>query len=115
MLMNALERTREIGTLLALGARRSQIAGIFLLEAACLGGAGGAAGAALGGLAVSLLHGYALGFHTPGGAVLLARPTAGPLALAGAAALGLVVAALAGLYPALRASRLRPAEALASA
>src|SRR5207244_10474968 len=48
MVMNVLERTREIGTMMAVGTRRAQIMQLFLSEAALLGLLGGIAGAAAG-------------------------------------------------------------------
>lgn len=96
------ERRQEIGLMKALGARRRTILGIFLTEAALLSGAGGALGLLLGagiaGLAALLLP--SLPVSTPLAYVLLAETSA--------VAIGLI----AGLYPAARAARLDPVEAL---
>lgn len=112
MLMNVLERTREIGTMMAVGVRRRQILALVLVEAAVLGAVGAAAGAIGANALVSALGRRGLDFRIPTGAVqhlvphLTARYT---VAIVAVAALGAVIAAL---YPALRASRMRPAEAL---
>ena len=101
MLMAVLERRNEIGLRRALGATRGHIVGQFLTEAILLAGAGGIAGAALGS-AVAAAYATSQGW-------LVALPIAGSLAgVAGAALVG----GVAGLYPALRAARLAPTDAL---
>ena len=101
MTISVTERTREIGTRRAIGARRQEILWQFLLEAACLTGVGGVLGILLGsgiGLAVH----YATGF-----------PVSLPwwsfaLGLGFSGGVGIVF----GLYPAIKASSLDPIEAL---
>jgi putative ABC transport system permease protein len=101
MVIAVLERRGEIGLRRALGATRVHIAAQFIAESALLALLGGIAGAVLGGFATT---GYARARHwsavVPGGA------------LAAAVAAALAVGAVAGVYPALRAARLSPAQAL---
>jgi putative ABC transport system permease protein len=101
MVISVLERRREIGLRRALGARRRDVAAQFLLESALLAGVGGALGIGLGCLAAVVTA------HLTGNPVAIPLPA--PLAGLGAA---LLVGALAGVYPALRAARLPPADAL---
>jgi putative ABC transport system permease protein len=96
-----LERRSEIGLRRALGATRRQIAGQFLAEAILLAVLGGAAGVAAGAIATAV---YASTRHWT--TVVPASAWVGGL---GAAVL---IGALAGLLPAVRAARLSPTEAL---
>jgi putative ABC transport system permease protein len=103
MVISVLERRAEIGLRRALGARRGQIRLQFLAESLLLSGLGGTAGVLLG---VAVTAGYA---HTQD------WPTVVPAwAFAGGLGATLVIGGLAGLYPAIRAARLAPTEALAS-
>jgi putative ABC transport system permease protein len=101
MLVSVTERTREIGIRLAVGARQRDVVAQFLLEAMLLSAAGGLLGIAAGTLAIPLAA-----ILNQGMAVL--DPASIPLAFG--VALGTGVAF--GLYPALRASRFDPVEAL---
>jgi putative ABC transport system permease protein len=101
MLVSVSERTREIGVRAAVGARRRDIVAQFLLEAVLLSAVGGLLGIAVGILAIPLAA-----MLNKGAAVL--DPRSIPLSLGVALATGLVF----GLYPAVRASRLDPIEAL---
>lgn len=101
MVISVLERRGEIGLRRALGARRAHIAAQFVTEAALLAASGGAAGAVLGGFTTTV---YAAERHWS--AVVPVT------VLLAAVALALAIGVLAGLYPALRAARLAPAEAL---
>jgi putative ABC transport system permease protein len=106
-------RTREIGTLRALGFSRSAIASSFLLEALLIAGAGFAIGAVLAWLAAALVSaviGDVSMFATSG--VSLVSLRVGLLDLAFALALALAIGVGGALLPALRAARLRPIEAL---
>lgn len=98
------ERTNEIGLLVALGARRATVLGLFLGEAVALAAIGGVLGLVVGaGLAqlVGLLV-PALPVHTPWHFVVVSE------------ALAVVIGLLAGVLPASKAARLDPVEALRS-
>ncbi|MFI0895601.1 ABC transporter permease [Streptomyces sp. NPDC020983] len=104
MVISVLERRPEIGLRRALGATRGQIRTQFVTESLLLSFVGGLGGTLLGTL---ITAGYAAG---------RGWPTVVP-AWASAAGIGstLLIGALAGLYPAVRASRLSPTEALSRA
>lgn len=101
MLVSVTERTREIGVRLAVGARPQDIVTQFLLEAVLISGLGGVLGIALGVLSIPLVANFNQG-------VALLAPDSIPLAFGVALLIGLVF----GLYPAVRAARLDPIEAL---
>lgn len=101
MLVGVVERTREIGVRLALGARKRDIRRQFLLEAAILATAGGIIGVVLGALAA---------FGVKGVLSFPARVT--PLVLATGLALSTVVGIVAGYWPARNASNLLVVDAL---
>jgi len=115
MFMSVSERIREIGTMMAIGVRRRQILALFLLEATMIGLSGGLLGAAMGSCWV--LYFGSKGMLLRAGIFdkpLHVYPIIGPgyvLSVVAIAALGAVLAAL---LPSLRASRLRPVEALDS-
>jgi putative ABC transport system permease protein len=104
MVISVLERRSEIGLRRALGARRAQVRAQFFVESVVLSVGGGVAGVLLG-LIVSL--GYALTRDWP---LVVPAQT-----LAAGVVAAVLVGALAGLYPARRAARLTPTEALATA
>jgi putative ABC transport system permease protein len=101
MVISVLERRGEIGLRRALGAARRHVAVQFLVESLILGAAGGAAGVALGTL-VTYAMAYQRGWQP------LVPPTAAWAGLGCA----IVIGGVAGLYPATRAARLSPTEAL---
>jgi putative ABC transport system permease protein len=101
MLVSVSERTREIGVRMAVGARQRDIVAQFLWEAVLLTAGGGLLGVAVGVLTIPLAAALNSGM-----ALLDLRSI--PLALGAALATGLVF----GLYPAARAARLDPIEAL---
>jgi len=101
MVISVLERRGEIGLRRALGATRRHISIQFLTESALLAALGGVAGLILGAGATEV---YSLAKN---------EPFVVPLyALIAAPAAGFVIGALAGLYPAAKAARLSPTEAL---
>jgi putative ABC transport system permease protein len=101
MVISVLERRQEIGLRRALGATRGQIRVQFLAEAVMLSLGGGAVGVLAGATATAL---YA---RAHGEAVVIP-----PEAWAGGLGAAVVIGALAGLLPAIRAARLSPTEAL---
>lgn len=115
MLMSVFERVREIGTMLAVGVRRRQVLGLFVLEAALLGLLGGLAGATLGRSAVALIAWRGVHFHisgTSGDSVL--RPSLASTFVALTVVVAMLGAVAAAIYPAYRASKLNPVDALRS-
>jgi putative ABC transport system permease protein len=103
MYLAVIERRREIGLRRALGATRGQIRLQFLIEAAVLATAGSLTGALLGAAGTA-------GFALYDGLPLVISSAS----VAGGIAGGLLIGAIAGLYPALRAAQLTPTESLAS-
>ena len=105
LLMSVLERTREIGVLRALGWRRRQVLQMILRESLILGAVGGVCGLLLGlglGRMVRLLPGT-------WGAL---QPIYTPQLFAQALVVATVAGVVGGVYPAWRAARMRPVEAL---
>jgi putative ABC transport system permease protein len=105
MLMSVLERTREIGVLRALGWRRRSVMGLILREALLIGLLGGLAGVLIAfGLAGLMRLNTALGsWVDPVWTVGVFLRVIG---------VALLLGAMGGLYPAYRATRLPPVEAL---
>jgi ABC-type lipoprotein release transport system permease subunit len=105
MLMSVFERTREIGVLRSLGWRKRRILGLFLREAIWLGILGGLTGILT---AIGLIY---LVNSLPMYAGLL-TPTWSPPIILRALGIALLLGLIGGLYPAYRATRFQPVEAL---
>jgi putative ABC transport system permease protein len=105
MLVSVTERTREIGIRKALGAKRGNILLQFLIEAALMSLIGGAIGVLVGWGISTLISGVTVGGQTIHTVISADIPI---LAVCVSAAIGILF----GLYPAYRAARLNPIEAL---
>ena len=102
MLVSVTERTREIGVRKAVGARRRDIVGQFLVEAMTLTGAGGLLGIAIAILITMLV-----------GALVPSLPSAVPAwALITGFTVSVAIGVFFGVWPAVKAARLDPVEAL---
>lgn len=120
MLMAIVSRTRELGMLLAVGMRPVQLVGLIVAEAAILAGGSLVLGGAVGSPVLWYLQVHGLYLGGSRGAISLGGVVVGPLwygrqdfAAYTQAALGLAITAVvSALYPAFRAARFRPAEAL---
>ncbi len=103
MVISVLERRAEIGLRRSLGATKGQVRSQFLTESLLLAAMGGLGGVLLGGLVTT---GYAWYQDWPS--------VVPPWAMAGGIGATVVIGGIAGLYPAVRAARLSPTEALAT-
>ncbi len=107
LLMNVMERTREIGGLRSLGMTKGQVAGMILAESGAMGAIGGLLGAAFGAflsqvfvMAMNEMSGYALNYTFPGRALVVSLIIA------------LLLSQGAALYPAWRAATVGVVEAI---
>ena len=121
MIVSLIERTREIGILKALGMKSRTVLTIFLGESVIIGAIGAIIGIALGwGLANIVSTILSSGTFTGGmaggtgasGGMLRISPVLTPLVFLGAFGFGVGVSVIFALYPAWRASKLKPVEAL---
>jgi putative ABC transport system permease protein len=107
MLMSVMERTHEIGVMKAIGAKNRNILSLFLLEAGVVSLLGGICGCILGVLgARAISFGIATAFDVEIAAIVK------PEVLLGGLAVAVVVGMLSGLYPARKASKMSPVEAV---
>jgi putative ABC transport system permease protein len=107
MLMSVMERTHEIGVMKAIGAKSSDVLSLFLLESGMVSLVGGVVGCVIGVILariISLIAGSALGIEF--------GATVKPMVLFGGIAVAMVVGVLSGFYPARKASRMSPVEAV---
>jgi len=108
MYMSVLERTKEIGTMKAIGAKNSHILQIFLIESGIYGLFGGAVGVLIGitiSKSVQFIAAAYLGTE-------ILKASMSPFLIFGALLFSFVVGCLSGIAPAYRASKLKPVEAL---
>ncbi len=109
------ERTREIGTLRAIGMRRRAVLTMFVMEAFCLGAMGTATGALLGSLLAVILD--TLHFPMPPGAEMFLMSTTfhfalDPIRILGGASIITLCCTLVSLIPSFKAARMRPITAM---
>jgi lipoprotein-releasing system permease protein len=113
LFMVVLEKRRDIGVLKSLGARDGTVLRLFLIEGLLIGGLGTGLGVAIGGTLIALLSRYPI-VQLPGDVYFIerlpVRPEGGDFAAVILATL--VLCLIAALYPAWRASRLDPVEAI---
>jgi putative ABC transport system permease protein len=122
MIVSLMERTREIGILKALGMKSRTVLGIFLTEALVVGLVGAVVGVVAGysmAIIFSAFSGSLLGGGMPGGggggpsaSLMTITPILTTEIILGAMAFGVLVAVVFALYPAWRASKLNPVDAL---
>jgi putative ABC transport system permease protein len=111
MLVSVTDRTREIGTRKAIGASNSAIVGQFVLEAVCLAGLGGLIGVVFG-VGLILLTRLLVPMLGAAGFLRSFSPVLSPIPITIAFGISLAIGLVAGSYPAWRAARLKPIEAL---
>ena len=116
LIMSVFERTREIGILSAIGMKGRRIMGMFLVESSLIAFGGIVLGLILGGIAVAYFTRYGIYIGNMGiTGYLLSETIYAELTLQDTISLSLlalVVTLLAGLYPAILASRMEPVQAL---
>jgi len=115
LLMTMFERTREIGTMLAMGTPRTWIMSLFIVEATLLGVLGAIVGVAGGNLLGFILNHAGIHLPPPPGTTtpMAFRVLHVPSLMIGSSILVIVSLSLAAILPAIRASRLQIAEAVA--
>jgi len=112
MLMSVYERVREIGTMLAVGVRRWQVTVLFLLEAMALGLLSSILGVSVGFAVVYWMGHRGIPMRPPGGDILWVHPHVDLRFLLVVIGFSVTGAVLSALYPAYKASRLSPVDAL---
>jgi len=108
MYTSVLERTKEIGTMKAIGAKNSDIRNLFLIESGLLGLVGGVIGILIGvGIGKTVEYGAGIALGSP--LIQAAFPW---YLIVGALTFSFVIGSASGLLPAMQASKMRPADAL---
>ena len=108
MYTSVLERTKEIGTMKAIGAKNSHILSLFLIESGLLGLIGGLIGVGIGiGLAKTAEYAALVYVGTP-----LVKASLNLFIILGALIFSFIIGTLSGIFPAMRASKLKPVDAL---
>ncbi len=107
MYTSVLERTSEIGTMKAIGARNKDIVIIFMIEAGFFGMVGGFAGTALG---LLMSKGVEFGAAQAGFDIL--KASFSPFLIIGALLFSFLVGCVSGIFPAMKAAKLNPVDAL---
>jgi putative ABC transport system permease protein len=107
MFTSVLERTKEIGTMKAIGAKNHDILMIFIVNSGLVGLVGGILGVACGAMATSLFP--MLGVTMTGGSASIVLS---PTLMASGLGIAVVIGVVSGAIPAYRASKLKPVDAL---
>jgi len=112
MIMAVYERVREIGTIAAIGTLPSKILSLFLVEGFCLGLTGAIVGVIVGLGVIFVLNLSKITFNFGQATGLILAPTIAPMEVVTASLMVIIVAVLASLQPAYKASRMEPIDAL---
>jgi len=107
MLMAVMERTHEIGVMKAIGAKSSEVLSLFLIESSMVSLVGGVVGCVLGTVAAKVIS---LGASTVLGIEF--GVVVKPGVMVGGMAVAMIVGVLSGFYPAHKASKMSPVEAV---
>ncbi len=107
MLMSVMERTHEIGVMKAIGAKSSDVLSLFLLESGMVSLVGGVVGCVVGVIVAKVIS-----FGASAALGIEMTAVVKPEVLLGGMAVAMVVGVLSGFYPARKASRMSPVEAV---
>ncbi|MDD4355964.1 MAG: ABC transporter permease [Smithellaceae bacterium] len=112
MIMAVYERIREIGTIAAIGTLPHKIRSMFIIEGFCMGVVGAAVGVGIGAAVIAIVNLIGIRFNFGQQKGLLLKATLDPVDLLVVSVIVIVVAVLASLQPAVKASRMEPIDAL---